>query len=468
MSEIIRTEYLLQDNGKEYDTGKGIARKAYLVTLTKKDALARFDARKPVYFIYRNNRFYKENCRKIVKNRQYLINHYDVYHEQCGYIASQYVLSDTEQDVLNDLAKQSKMDCWFSFEVCNGRYRIEDRESNQLRSLHDGIAQLVEGLTYLQDYTWDQNGLRTICCLLDRFDLIDQVDYSSVEPVSAYMERMFANRFKCQSCCNPLSLDEMEEDTSGEGKLEDFQCPYCKAVGKIATFPYKTYSQDTVPYVLFAYEINLIKYLIERSSIDHLIRIALIDEVHEGKAPCKFLHYATGSHYPMREALQLVYNHSHEAIQSLSVLEREALDRLFDRYGVSGDTAKSVLSEPQKALPDKEQVIRNLIEALSTQCDRLDILRTRLEGVGIGKDLLDQIGFNVVLSIQSTEGQERIFFENMEEAKSELKRRYMQARKDPACDRGFLSDTHTYGYVVRDQDRFNSETLFEIDQIFGN
>lgn len=468
MSEIIKTEYRLQNNGAEYDLGQGFKTRAYLITLTKEEALARFDAHKSVYFIYKNNRIYHDNCRKVVKNRQYLIDQYDVYHEQCGCLASKTMLSDTECQVLNDLAAQAKMDSWFSIQTYDKSYKIFDLETNRIKTLRDGLITFIGGLTYLQNYTWSTNGLRTICYLLDRFDLIHRVRYSKMENADEYMKRVFDKHFVCASCWNALELDEMIEDPHGNGGLDDFQCPYCLSIGKIGYLNGMFCSNDTVPNKLKLREYNLIKHLIKQSSIDHLIRLNILKDCCCDTVLCEFIDCETGMHFQTLRALKLLYDCSKTEMTELGKTDQETIIQLFDRYGILDETINPVPSEPQKPNPDKDQILKNLIEVLSMQCDRLNIFRIRLEEAGIGKDLLEKMGFNIVLSIQSTEGQERIFFGSMEAAQDELKRRYMQARKDPACDRGFLSDTHTYGYVVRDQDRFNSETLFEIDQIFGN
>ena len=81
---FIKTEMLLDDSGREFDLGHFRRIPAYLAVLSKEDALRLFDEGKKIYFIYRNNRIYKCNCRKVCKDRDYLIDHYDFYHEICG------------------------------------------------------------------------------------------------------------------------------------------------------------------------------------------------------------------------------------------------------------------------------------------------------------------------------------------------------------------------------------------------
>lgn len=81
---FVRTEVLLSDNGREFDLGGSRRSEVYLGVLSKEDALRLFDEGKTVYFIYPNNRIYHCTCRKVCKDRDYLIDHYDVYHDVCG------------------------------------------------------------------------------------------------------------------------------------------------------------------------------------------------------------------------------------------------------------------------------------------------------------------------------------------------------------------------------------------------
>lgn len=81
---VIKTDILLDDNGREYDLGSSHRKTVYLKVLTKDEAVNAFQQGKRVYFIYKNNRIYHTNCRKICKDLDYLKDHYDWYHEVCG------------------------------------------------------------------------------------------------------------------------------------------------------------------------------------------------------------------------------------------------------------------------------------------------------------------------------------------------------------------------------------------------
>ena len=84
MKNIVRTEVLLYDNGREYDLGRAVKKTVYLKVLTKEEAISLFEKGKRVYFIYKNNRIYRTNCRKVCTDLDYLKDHYDCYHEVCG------------------------------------------------------------------------------------------------------------------------------------------------------------------------------------------------------------------------------------------------------------------------------------------------------------------------------------------------------------------------------------------------
>lgn len=84
MKNIIKTDVLLDNSGREYDLGKRYKRTVYLKVLTKDEAVNAFQQGKRVYFIYENNRIYHTNCRKVCNDLDYLKDHYDWYHEVCG------------------------------------------------------------------------------------------------------------------------------------------------------------------------------------------------------------------------------------------------------------------------------------------------------------------------------------------------------------------------------------------------
>ena len=84
MTNIIKTDVLLDNSGREYDLGRAYYRAANLKVLTKDEAVDAFQCGKRVYFIYKNNRIYRTNCRKVCDDLDYLKDHYDCYHEVCG------------------------------------------------------------------------------------------------------------------------------------------------------------------------------------------------------------------------------------------------------------------------------------------------------------------------------------------------------------------------------------------------
>lgn len=176
---IVKTTLLLSDNGKEFDTGRITRKTMYLATLSKSDALKRFNSHKRVYFIYENERIFHENCRKVATNESYIKNHYDIYFEHCGYAAPKNQLGDQEYNVLNHLAYKSGMDCWFSLGRINTDSEWEDCvydiESDCTISLVSGLAQFAEGLLKLDSYGLSETDLETATILFDRFGLLEQV-----------------------------------------------------------------------------------------------------------------------------------------------------------------------------------------------------------------------------------------------------------------------------------------------------
>ena len=87
MEKIVRTDVLLYDDGREYDLGRAIRKTVYLRVLTKDEAINLFESGKRVYFIYKNNRIYRTDCRKVCRDLNYLKDHYDWYHEVCGVLS---------------------------------------------------------------------------------------------------------------------------------------------------------------------------------------------------------------------------------------------------------------------------------------------------------------------------------------------------------------------------------------------
>lgn len=83
-TRVIKTDVLLANDGREFNSGSPEKNKMYLIPLSKEKALRLFDEGKRIYFIYLNEKAHKCNCRKVCKDRDYLIDHYDVYHDVCG------------------------------------------------------------------------------------------------------------------------------------------------------------------------------------------------------------------------------------------------------------------------------------------------------------------------------------------------------------------------------------------------
>lgn len=91
MDNIVRTDVLLYDDGREYDLGRAVRKTVFLKVLTKEEAITAFENKQRVYFIYENNRIYDTNCRKVCKYLGYLKDHYDFYHDVCGILTKECV-----------------------------------------------------------------------------------------------------------------------------------------------------------------------------------------------------------------------------------------------------------------------------------------------------------------------------------------------------------------------------------------
>ncbi len=142
-TKFIKTELLLSDNGKEFDFGSSRKNTVFLKVLSKEDALNLFDAGKRVYFIYENERIYKKNCRKVCKDRDYLIDHYDCYHEMCGVLVDCVELCTfpvIDEDYCLSFVVPKK---WCSDFLSKNNY-------NNCRKKTDNLKE------FLETYTWDE------------------------------------------------------------------------------------------------------------------------------------------------------------------------------------------------------------------------------------------------------------------------------------------------------------------------
>lgn len=81
-------------------------------------------------------------------------------------------LSNEEYNVLNKIATESKMDCWFSItdEDCTSD-SIYDLENDQFMSIKEGVDQLVEGMTNYEDYSMTEDEIKTFEELLNKLGI---------------------------------------------------------------------------------------------------------------------------------------------------------------------------------------------------------------------------------------------------------------------------------------------------------
>ena len=74
---VVKTEYIVDDSGKNFDDGKVRKKTLYLVALPQSKAKERLKDGKSIYFIYPNFLDGKYG-RKLCHNLSYLENHYNI------------------------------------------------------------------------------------------------------------------------------------------------------------------------------------------------------------------------------------------------------------------------------------------------------------------------------------------------------------------------------------------------------
>ena len=175
--DLIKTEVWLDNSGREFNTGRHRYSSAYMIPLSKEEALERFDRGEKVYFIYSDEHtmwiYNKKLCRKACKDRDYLIDHYDCYHEVCGIPMPLNHLTDDEYNILQLLSSKSHMDNWFCLIEKDDKDMIRDLEEEKIRSLKNALPDFVEGLTDV-DLGWlSEEENEVFLRLVDRFGLND-------------------------------------------------------------------------------------------------------------------------------------------------------------------------------------------------------------------------------------------------------------------------------------------------------
>ena len=188
MNALIKTDVLLDDSGREFNTGKHRRKPMYMETLAKEKALELFDKGEDVYFIYQDEhtkRIYNgATCRKVCMDRDYLIDHYDAYHDVCGVEMPLNRLTDDEYNLLNVLATRTGQDCWFWLVERGGtngkpfRDIVKNLEENKLMALRNALPVFAEGIISLDFpyYYLSEEEKATCLQLLDRFGIKDEYE----------------------------------------------------------------------------------------------------------------------------------------------------------------------------------------------------------------------------------------------------------------------------------------------------
>jgi hypothetical protein len=80
--------------------------------------------------------------------------------------------TNEETNVLNKIATESKMDCWFciSTEDPDSDY-IYDLENDKFMLIEEGVGQLVEGMTNYEDYSMTEDEIKTFEELISKLNI---------------------------------------------------------------------------------------------------------------------------------------------------------------------------------------------------------------------------------------------------------------------------------------------------------
>ena len=81
-------------------------------------------------------------------------------------------LADNEFNVLNKIATESKMDCWFCLaQDKRGNDYVLDIENDCRMTINQGVSELVEGMTDYEDYNMTKEEIETFEGLLDKLNI---------------------------------------------------------------------------------------------------------------------------------------------------------------------------------------------------------------------------------------------------------------------------------------------------------
>lgn len=165
---VIKTEYIVDDAGRNFDDGRVHRKPLFLVSLPLEKARERLKEGRLIYFIYPNFLDGKYG-RKVCHSDFYLTDQYKIFGDFCGERASIKKLTVLEHHVVDILAARSGMDSWFSLEGGDGRDYVRDLETGLVVSLKEGINSLYSGLTCLDNYGLSKAEMKTAETLFERF-----------------------------------------------------------------------------------------------------------------------------------------------------------------------------------------------------------------------------------------------------------------------------------------------------------
>ena len=171
MSNVIKINLELDNDGSEYNNGSVISKKLRYVELVPEEtAKVLFLAGKDVYFVYNENNDIHEKWIKRCTDIDYLADHY-TYGEFCGIILNKHMLSDDEYQLVNKLAGLSGMACWFMLRSSGDEYDVYDLEDGVDMSLYKGLKTLSEGISSLDIYSCTDEEKTTFATLCERLNI---------------------------------------------------------------------------------------------------------------------------------------------------------------------------------------------------------------------------------------------------------------------------------------------------------
>ena len=173
---VIKCEMTFEKNIKN-----GHKECVFLKTVGREWAKAIVKNKGNIYLIYPAVRLSSDpcTCRRPCKTVRQVEEHYDLYNQVCGIPITTTELTDSEATLIDHLAYKTGMDCWFSLRYYGRQLLVRDLEADKDLSIMEGLKDFVQGLGVIgTDISLDNNQIATLRTLLDRFGLLDSVEFA--------------------------------------------------------------------------------------------------------------------------------------------------------------------------------------------------------------------------------------------------------------------------------------------------